>query len=273
MTDLTQKTQYSLDDLLAIMRRLRDPNTGCPWDLKQTYTSLLPMTLEEAYEVADAIDRQDWQDLQEELGDVLLHLVFYAQLAQEEQRFAFADVLTSICQKMIRRHPHIFARETLNNAVNDSEDVKQRWEAIKQQEREAKNKHQPDDFFSGITLALPALKHSVKLKKRAATIGFDWENWQQVSDKVREELQEVEQSLHAKEGQARLEEELGDLLFSVANLAAHLKVDPENALRKANRKFSHRVNQMIQLLNNEGHAIKDCDLAMMDQAWERVKKR
>ena len=268
-TDFTQKDHYNLDDLLTIMRRLRDPETGCPWDLKQDYASLVPMTLEEAYEIADAVDRQDWQELQEELGDVLLHLVFYAQLAQEEQRFDFADVLTSICEKMIRRHPHIFANETATN----SDAVKQRWESIKQQERQRKNKHNPDDFFSGITPALPALKHSIKLKKRAATIGFDWQNWQQVSEKVREELQEVEQSIHADEGQQRIEEELGDLLFSVANLAAHLKIDPENALRKANHKFSQRVNQMVTLLKSEGHTLNDCDLQTMDTAWERIKKR
>jgi ATP diphosphatase len=259
---------YSIEDLLNIMQRLRDPDNGCPWDLKQTYASLVPMTLEEAYEIADAVDRHDLAELQGELGDVLLHIVFYAQIAKEQGEFHFADVVQTICEKMIRRHPHIFGDE---NAA-DELDVKQRWEAIKKQERAAKNKAHADDFFEGITAALPALKHAVKLKKRAATIGFDWQHWEPAADKVNEELEEVRDSLRNNESKERVEEELGDLLFTVANLAEQLKIDPENALRKANKKFSNRVNRMLDHLNAEGKHIEDCSLEEMDAAWDIIKK-
>jgi ATP diphosphatase len=259
---------YTINDLLAIMQRLRDPENGCPWDLKQTYTSLVPMTLEEAYEIADAVDRNDLTELKGELGDVLFHTIFYSQIAKEQGDFSFDDVIQTICEKMIRRHPHIFGNED----IHDEQHVKQRWEAIKKQERAAKGQTEEHDFFSGITAALPALKHSVKLKKRAATIGFDWQAWEPAADKVMEELDEVRDSIHQHESRERVEEELGDLLFTVANLAEQLKIDPENALRKANRKFSDRVNRMLKHLETQGKDIEQCTLEEMDAAWEIIKK-
>lgn len=260
---------YTMQDLLTIMQQLRDPEHGCPWDLKQTFQTLVPMTLEEAYEIADAVDRHDLDELKGELGDVLLHLVFYSQLAKEQGIFDFDQVVQGICEKMIRRHPHIFSDEV----AEDEAQVKFRWEAIKKQERQAKNQdHEDDDFFAGITAALPALKHSVKLKKRASSIGFDWDDWRPVAGKVREELEEVETCITEQEGLERIEEELGDLLFAVANLSAQLRIDPENALRKANRKFSNRVNRMLDHLHAQGKAIEQCSLDEMETAWQVIKK-
>lgn len=260
---------YTIQDLLTIMQRLRDPENGCPWDLKQTFQSLVPMTLEEAYEIADAVDRNDLNELKGELGDVLLHLVFYSQLAKEQGLFDFDQVIQGICEKMIRRHPHVFSDEVVDNEAQ----VKSNWEAIKQQERQANsNGDENQDFFAGITAALPALKHSVKLKKRAATIGFDWDDWQPVAGKVREELGEVEACIHHQENKERIEEELGDLLFAVANLSAQLNIDPENALRKANRKFSNRVNRMIIYLHTQEKPLEHCSLEEMEAAWQVIKK-
>jgi ATP diphosphatase len=262
------KNRYTINDLLAIMQRLRDPKKGCPWDLKQSYTSLVPMTLEEAYEIADAVDRCDIDELKGELGDLLFHTIFYSQIAKEQGDFSFDDVIQGICEKMVRRHPHIFGNENLY----DEQQIKQRWEAIKKQERATKGDKERNDFFDGITAALPALKHSVKLKKRAATIGFHWQDWEPAADKVLEELDEVRDSMHKHESRERVEEELGDLLFTVANLAEQLKIDPENALRKANKKFSNRVNRMLKHLEAQGKDINQCTLAEMDAAWEVIKK-
>jgi len=262
-------SKYDMQDLLQIMQRLRDPDNGCPWDLKQNFQTLVPMTLEEAYEIADAIDRNDMDELKGELGDVLLHLVFYSQLAKEQGVFDFDQVVQGICEKMIRRHPHIFSDEV----AEDESQVKSRWEAIKKQERLAKGEDDEEsDFFAGITAALPALKHSVKLKKRASTIGFDWDDWQPVAGKIREELEEVETCIAQQEGLERVEEELGDLLFAVANLSAQLKIDPENALRKANLKFSNRVNRMLDYLQAQGKDVDQCSLDEMEATWQVIKK-
>nr|WP_274603308.1 nucleoside triphosphate pyrophosphohydrolase [Pseudomonas typographi] len=272
---------YSLDDLLRLMARLRDPQYGCPWDVQQTYATLVPFTLEEAYEVADAIEQGDFEHLPGELGDLLFQVVYYAQLAQEEGRFDFASVVHGITAKLIRRHPHVFPTGELyapldTPRLNDTE-VKQRWEQIKAQER-AEKAQAPEQLslLDDVPAALPALVRAAKLQKRVARVGFDWPNAEQVLGKVREELDEVTAAMAEPTGSSRAQaqaEEVGDLLFSVVNLARHLGVDAENALRGANGKFERRFHFIEQALREQRRAIEGCSLEALDALWDEAKRQ
>ncbi|MFG0864911.1 nucleoside triphosphate pyrophosphohydrolase [Pseudomonas sp. FYR_7] len=267
---------YTLQDLLHLMARLRDPQYGCPWDLKQDYASIVPHTLEEAYEVADTIERGDFEDLQGELGDLLFQVVYYSQLAREEGRFAFDGVVDGITRKLIRRHPHVFPTGDLyapleTPSLSDAQ-VKSRWEEIKAQERAQKSRPEQLSLLDDVPTALPALSRAAKLQKRAATVGFDWLEALPVVDKVREELDEVLQAMADGDSDA-LEDEVGDLLFAVVNLARHLKHDPENALRRANRKFERRFRFIEQALRDSGTAIEDCNLDALDTLWGEAKRQ
>ncbi len=267
---------YTLDDLLHLMARLRDPQHGCPWDLKQTYASIVPYTLEEAYEVADAIERSDFEHLQGELGDLLFQVVYYSQLAREEGRFEFEAVVDSITRKLIRRHPHVFPTGELYAPLDtprlDEGQVKQRWEEIKAQERSEKAEPEQLSLLDDVPAALPALSRAAKLQKRAAQVGFDWPDALPVLDKVREELDEVLQAM-ADNDPAALADEVGDLLFAAVNLARHVKVDPETALRGANGKFERRFRFIEQALRDMGRPIEDCTLEDLDALWGEAKRQ
>ncbi|WP_277961977.1 nucleoside triphosphate pyrophosphohydrolase [Pseudomonas sp. RIT-To-2] len=268
---------YSLEDLLSLMARLRDPQYGCPWDIKQTYASIVPYTLEEAYEVADAIERSDFEHLQGELGDLLFQVVYYSQLAREEGRFEFDGVVDGITRKLIRRHPHVFPTGELYAPLDtprlSEEQVKLRWDEIKAQER-AEKALAPEQLslLDDVPQALPALARSAKLQKRAAGVGFDWPAALPVLDKVREELDEVLEAM-ADDDHAAVSEEVGDLLFTVVNLARHLKVDPENALRGANGKFERRFRFIEQALRDTHRPIEDCTLDELDALWGDAKRQ
>lgn len=256
----------AMQKLLEIMQQLRAPDTGCPWDQQQTWSSLFPFTLEEVHEVGAAIDNNDPAELCDELGDLLFQIVFYCEIAKEQGHFEFDTVAETISNKMIRRHPHVFTDKKYNSEAEQKAD----WETIKQQEREQKRPDSDDNYFADILQSQPALMRSVKLKKRAARFGFDWHEWQPVVEKVREELNEVVDCVSLNEGEERIEEEVGDLLLSVANLAHQLKVPPENALRKANNKFERRVNRLRQILEIDGESANYSDEAL-DIAWQTVK--
>jgi nucleoside triphosphate diphosphatase len=268
---------YQLDDLLHLMARLRDPQHGCPWDLKQSYATIVPYTLEEAYEVADAIERGDFEHLPGELGDLLFQVVYYSQLAREEGRFEFAQVVDGITRKLIRRHPHVFVDGDLYGAPDaarlEEAAVKQRWEELKAEER-AEKAAAPEQLslLDDVPHALPALSRAAKLQKRAAQVGFDWPEALPVVDKVREELDEVLEAMSENDPQA-IAEEIGDLLFVVTNLARHLKVDPETALRSANGKFERRFRFIEQALRAAGQAIENCSLEQLDALWGEAKKQ
>lgn len=260
--------QYTIDDLLYLMARLRDPESGCPWDIKQDYSSIAPSTLEEAYEVVDAIEKQDFVHLKEELGDLLFQVIFYSQLGKEEDRFEFAGVVSDLVAKLIRRHPHVFPGGTLQSRIDNrhtlSGDVKARWEAIKQQEREAKG---AQGLLADIPLNLPALSRAAKLQKRAASVGFDWDDIYGPIAKVREELLEVEAELDSGDRQA-LEEEIGDLLFAAVNIARYMKIDPEQALRLASQKFERRFN-FIE--TNIRQPLENSSIDEMNRLWDLAK--
>ena len=267
---------YTLEDLLHLMARLRDPQYGCPWDLKQNYASIVPHTIEEAYEVADTIERGDFEHLQGELGDLLFQVVYYSQLAREEGRFEFDGVVDSITRKLIRRHPHVFPTGELYAPVDtpslSEAQVKSRWEEIKAEERAEKAQPEQLSLLDDVPAALPALSRAAKLQKRAATVGFDWPAALPVLDKVREELEEVLQAMADGDADA-LEDEVGDLLFAAVNLARHLKHDPENALRRANRKFERRFRFIEQALRDSGRPIEDCNLDELDALWGEAKRQ
>ena len=262
---------YSLEDLLHLMNRLRDPQYGCPWDIKQTYATIVPHTLEEAYEVADAIERGDFDHLQGELGDLLFQVVYYSQLAREEGRFEFDGVVDSITRKLIRRHPHVFPTGDLYAPLDvprlSEEQVKQRWEEIKAEER-AEQSAAPEQLslLDDVPATLPALSRSAKLQKRAGQVGFDWPDALPVLDKVREELDEVLEAMSQNDPVA-MADEIGDLLFSVVNLARHLKVDPETALRGANAKFERRFRFIEQALRDTRRPMEDCTREELDALW------
>lgn len=267
---------YTLDDLLHLMARLRDPQYGCPWDLQQNYASIVAHTIEEAYEVADTIERGDFEHLQGELGDLLFQVVYYSQLAREEGRFEFAGVVDSITRKLIRRHPHVFPTGELYAPVDtpslSEAQVKSRWEEIKAEERAEKSQLEQLSLLDDVPAALPALSRAAKLQKRAATVGFDWPEALPVLDKVREELDEVLQAMADGDSDA-LEDEIGDLLFATVNLARHLKHDPEHALRRANRKFERRFRFIEQVLRDSGRPIEDCSLDELDALWGEAKRQ
>lgn len=255
--------------LLSIMRRLRDPKTGCPWDLEQNFGTIAPYTIEEAYEVAGAIEEHDFPGLKDELGDLLLQVVFHAQMADEDGLFAFRDVVRAISDKMIRRHPHVFG----GIAGKTPGDVDRNWEAIKRAERDAKGAAAPvadASLLDDVPMALPALMRAVKLQNRAAQVGFDWPNASFVVDKIAEEARELNDAA-AHETPARVAEEFGDLLFATANLARHLKLDPEVSLRAANAKFIRRFKAIERSLAALGKKPEDSTLEEMEALWQSAK--
>lgn len=255
----------AVDRLLAIMAALRDPKTGCPWDRRQSFQSLIPYTLEEAYEVADAIDRGAWDELGEELGDLLLQVVFYAQIAKEQGLFDFDWVVERLCAKLLRRHPHVFGGATFATEA----EVKQAWEEIKQTER--RQKGEDGSVLAGISAALPALLQAEKIQTHAARHGFDWPEVMPVFEKVEEELAELREA-YASGDLRHIQEEIGDLLFVVVNLARHLKVHPETALRESNCKFIRRFRYMEERLKEQGRALADPPLASLNALWDEAKR-
>jgi MazG family protein len=252
------------DELVAIMAKLRAPG-GCPWDRDQTFDTIKPYTVEETYEVLEAIDNRDWPGLCEELGDFLLQAVFYAQMASEAGHFTIADSLSAICEKLIRRHPHVFADANAKTA----DDVKVRWDQIKAEEKRDRGE-KPKGMLEGIPRAMPALVEAQQISSKAAGAGFDWENISQVADKVREELLELEQA-RATAGAEEVEGEIGDLLFTIVNLARFLKVDPEQALRKTNAKFRRRFSHVEQGLASQGKTFAGSTLQEMEELWQQAK--
>lgn len=259
--DLVRDPNGGILRLREIMRRLRDKASGCPWDIEQTFATIAPYTLEEAHEVADAIDRAAWDELPGELGDLLLQVVFHAQMAEEAGLFGFDDVARAISDKMLARHPHVFGAE---NRDKSAEQQTRDWEKIKAAERG------PVRVLDGVALGLPALTHAVKLQKRAARVGFDWPTTDEVLDKLREEIVEL---VEARDTMTEVEvaEEMGDFLFVMANLARHMGVDPEAALRGANAKFTRRFGKIEDWLTEAGKTPDQSDLAEMDGLWNRAR--
>ena len=265
-----------IDDLLAVMAALRTPGTGCPWDLQQTFRTIAPYTIEEAYEVADAIERGDLADLKDELGDLLLQVVYHARMAEEQGDFAFDDVAQAIAGKMVRRHPHVFGSE-VERAAGAAPGF---WERAKAAERAAKADGRETDangraasVLDDVPVALPALTRAVKLQNKAAKVGFDWPSLAPVFDKLKEELGELEDALAAPQtvDRNKVEEEFGDLLFVVANVARHLKLDPEAALRAANQKFVRRFHEIERRLAEHGRTPAQSTLEEMDHLWDEAK--
>jgi MazG family protein len=251
--------------LIAIMARLRSPG-GCPWDREQTFDSIKPYTLEETYEVLDAIDRHDWPGLAEELGDFLLQAVFYAQMASERQLFGIEEALDAINQKLVRRHPHVFGDEH----ADTSGDVKRIWGEVKAAEKKDRGIHE-DGLLGGVPRALPALMEAQQIASRAAGVGFDWENPDQVIDKLHEELAEFDEA-RRNASQDELENELGDLLFVIVNLARFVKVDPEQALRRTNAKFRHRWSYIERKLAERGKTPRESTIQEMEALWQEAKR-
>ena len=264
---MTETKRYSLDDLLAIMARLRDPDNGCPWDVKQDFASVAPYTIEEAYEVVDAIDRGDWDDLRDELGDLLLQVVFHAQMAREKGLFDFADVADAISSKMTRRHPHVFG----DTQFVDDTARRQAWEDIKTAERTAKGAPADTSALAGISAGLPEWQRARKLQERAASVGFDWAEPEPVLAKLAEEVDEVRAEFADGADPVRLEDEIGDVLFVMVNLARHARVDFSRALRHANSKFERRFRAMEQLAVADGEVFAGHGLAAQEALWQRAK--
>jgi ATP diphosphatase len=253
--------------LLEVMSQLRDPEAGCPWDLAQDYHSIAPCTIEEAYEVVDAIERGDMDELCDELGDLLFQVVFYAQIAKEEGRFDFAQVAEKIAEKLIRRHPHVFG-----DADVEASDHRATWEKIKADERREKGvATKTEGVLNGVAVTLPALTRAVKLQKRAAHVGFDWPDIEQVLDKVQEELDEVREVLVQNQGDLRMRHEVGDLLQAVSNLARHAEIDPETALREANQRFEHRFSHIETQCVAQGVTPQSSSLASLEAMWVKAK--
>jgi len=258
--------------LLEIMAALRTPGTGCPWDLAQNFSTIAPYTLEEAYEVADAIARHDLADLKDELGDLLLQVVFHARMAQEQSAFDFGDVVQAITEKLIRRHPHVFGGEPSRTP----QAVEGLWERIKAEEKAARNDPRDHGALAGVPIALPALTRALKLQEKAGKVGFDWNDVQAVLHKIREEADEIEDALGAGEAASapstvEAAAEVGDLLFAAVNLARHLRADPESLLRQTNQKFERRFAAIERALAAEGKTPRDATLAEMDKLWEQAK--
>jgi MazG family protein len=248
----------SLDRLLQIMEELR---AQCPWDQKQTIESLRSLTIEETYELCDAIIKKDWNGLKEELGDVLLHLVFYAKIASEQKQFNFNDVIEAVCNKLVYRHPHIYS----NVKVSNEQEVKENWEKLKQKERKK-------SVLSGVPDALPALIKALRIQDKSKQVGFEWDTTAQVQAKVKEELDELQEAME-ENNQDHIEEEFGDVLFSLVNLARFLNVDPELALERTNRKFIDRFNKMEIIAEENGKSLLDMNLEEMDALWNFVKSK
>jgi len=274
---MSDDQHHPMDALLELMERLRDPVRGCPWDREQTLTSIAPHTLEECYELVDAIERDEDQALREELGDVLFQVVFLAQITAEQGRFDFADVVRELTTKLIRRHPHVFPEERpaageqspARTAPRDAEGVSQQWEDIKAEERRGRDQ---DSVLDDVPLALPALGRAAKLQRRAARTGFDWTEVEPVRERLLEELGELEEAREQRDHEAMVAE-LGDVLFSCVNLARHLEIDPEVALRGANHRFEQRFRWVEAALAARGHSPAEADAATLDRLWQQAKAR
>lgn len=271
MNDSAPTASGDIHDLLAIMARLRDRESGCPWDVEQTFATIAPYTIEEAYEVADAIDRQDLHGLKDELGDLLLQVVFHARMAEEQGAFVFRDVVAAISDKMLRRHPHVFA----GASVEDAEAQTREWDEHKRRERDAAG-HEDTSALAGIARGLPEWQRAVKLQHKAAKVGFDWPGPEPVIEKLHEEIDEVRvefAAVAAGDAAARdkLEDEIGDLLFVCANIARHAKVDVGSALRRANHKFERRFRAMEALAAEDGIDLSTLSLEAQDRYWDRAK--
>jgi len=261
-----------ISKLIDIMRRLRDPQTGCAWDRRQTFRSIAPYTIEEAYEVADAIERDAMDELRDELGDLLLQVVFHAQMAEERDLFAFPDVINAICEKMIRRHPHVFS----DDATADEDTLRERWEASKRAERRARQSQASDGapgLLDDVPVALPGLTRAWKLSARAATVGFEWTDESAVRAKVAEELAELDELLAEGERGARLEDEFGDVFFALVNLCRHTGVDPEACLRRTNEKFLRRFAHVEACVDGAGQRWEDTDLDALEAHWQAAKAK
>ncbi len=259
-----------MNQLLEIMKSLRNPDSGCPWDIEQKFSTIAPYTIEEAYEVADAVARDDMDELCSELGDLLFQVVYHSQMADEKGLFNFRDVTENINEKLIRRHPHVFAESEITDAKTQSI----AWEAIKTQERLSKQEKagQEQGLLGGINKAMPALARAQKLQSRAATVGFDWHETQTVLDKIKEELEEVEEEINSEtQSVEKIEDEIGDLLFTCVNLARHFSIDSESAVRKTNAKFEKRFAHIENTLKDQGTNLRDATLEMMDKLWNEAK--
>jgi len=263
MTEPTERRDIA--GLLDIMRRLRNPETGCPWDVEQDFASIAPYTIEEAYEVAGAIEAADWPALKDELGDLLLQVVFHSRLAEERNLFDFNDVVAAIAEKMVRRHPHVFAG---GSGVDTAAAQTTAWEEHKRRERSAK----PGGLLDDVPIALPALLRAAKLQKRAASVGFDWDSVPKVVEKIAEEADEIATARAEGAAEAKVAEEFGDLLFAVVNLARHLGIDPEAALRGANAKFIRRFGSMERALAQQGRNPAGASLDEMENLWQAAKQ-
>lgn len=264
--NLIHDQKAGIDRLLEIMRRLRDPDIGCPWDIEQTFESIAPYTIEEAYEVADAVERKDWGELEGELGDLLLQSVYHTAMGEEAGYFTFQSVVTNISDKMVARHPHVFGDESRNKSA---EQQTRDWEAIKAKERMGKAQR---GTLDGVAKNLPALLRALKLQKRAARVGFDWPDTGQVLAKISEEAAELVEA-RDQFSQEHMIDEMGDLLFVMANLARHLGIDPEEALRRTNAKFTRRFGAIEAALAKQGKRPEDSTLEEMDRLWNKVKEQ
>ena len=263
---MADQNNENIQKLLNIMAKLRDPVDGCAWDVEQDFKSIAPYTIEEAYEVAEAIEQNDMDALKDELGDLLFQAVFHARMAEETGHFNFSDVVDAISDKMIRRHPHVFGNENYRNA----EEQTVAWEEQKAKERAAKKQK---SILDGVTVGLPALSRAVKLQKRAARVGFDWPETTQVIDKLQEEMKELSEELIKNQADHdKIEEEFGDMMFVYANLARHLKIDPEKALRRANSKFTNRFNKIEQHIDNENNLFDQYSLEELEELWVKAKE-
>lgn len=261
MTDSTS----SINQLLDIMRALRDPESGCPWDIEQTFKTIAAYTVEEAYEVADAIDRLDMHDLKDELGDLLFQVTFHAQMAEEQGDFVFDDVVKAINDKLVRRHPHVFGEAS----AESHEELNRAWEQHKKKERAQKEQHK--SILDGIASGMPALRWSSKLQKRAAHHGFDWDNVNPVFDKLQEEIGELKAEIVHENNHDRIADEMGDILFACVNLSRHLDVNPEQALRDSNQKFIERFTVVEQLLEQDSKVMDNCNVEELEAYWQKAK--
>lgn len=266
----SESKAYDIDDLLRLMERLRDPETGCPWDLKQTYRSIAPFTLEECLELIDALEQNDLEHVEEELGDLLFQVIFYSQMGKEEGRFDFASVVSGITAKLLRRHPHVFKDGELEGVITDRasiDTIKTNWEAEKAAERAARAQQSAMD---DVPTTLSALARAQKLQKRASSLGYDFSSVNQVLNSLNSELGELAEAREIH-GQAEIENELGDVLFTVVNLARHLKVDAEAALRQSNRRFEQRVRRAESAAINEGSRLQDESPERLEKRWSKAK--
>lgn len=265
------KQVYSVADLLRVMQRLRDPDTGCPWDIRQDFRSIVPSTLEECYELAQAIEHEDYPHVAEELGDVLFQVIFYAQMGCEQGLFSFDAIVNTLVEKLVRRHPHVFADGEIEGVVQEKtsvDAVRESWEAIKQGERNAKSQ---TGALADVPVALPALPRAQKLQKRAARVNFDWPGSDAVLDKLQEEIEELRRAM-AVQCSAEIEDEMGDVLFTCVNLARHLGLDAEASLRRASGKFERRFHIMELLADSADTPLAELNEAQLDALWERAKQ-